>query len=170
MVQLNPAERRAGPRRARHKSMLSARLVHMIEDHAEELFRGLLDDLQSNPRTPSYHDLNREELRARLYDLYRHLGRWLSDATEDHVETVYGELGRKRHAEGIPLSEVVFALTLAKYHLRDFIRTRGLVDSAVELYQEQELHRLVGRFFDRAVYHTVRGYEHELRAQRKVAA
>ena len=142
----------------------------MIEDHADELFRGLLDDLQSNPRTPSYHRINREDLRARLHDVYRHLGGWLSDATEERVETVYGELGRKRHAEGIPLSEVVFALTLAKYHLRDFIRTRGLVDSAVELYQEQELQRLVGRFFDRAVYHTVRGYERAMSAQRKIAA
>jgi hypothetical protein len=142
----------------------------MIEDHAEELFRGLLDDLQSNARTPSYHRLNREELRTRLYDVYRHRGGWLSDATEDHVERVYGELGRRRHAEGVPLSEVVFALTLAKYHLRDFIRARGLIDSAVELYQEQELQRLVGRFFDRAVFHTVRGYEQALRQERKVAA
>jgi hypothetical protein len=114
--------------------------------------------------------MNREDLRARLFDVYHHLGGWLSDSTEERIESVYGELGRKRHAEGIPLSEVVFALTLAKYHLRDYIRTRGLVDSAVELYQEQELQRLVGRFFDRAVYHTVRGYERALNAQRKIAA
>ena len=150
--------------------MLSARLVQMIEDHAEELCRGLLDDLKSNPRTPSYHRLNREELRSRLYDVYRHLGGWLSDTTEDHIESVYGELGRKRYAEGIALSEVVYALTLAKYHLRDFIRTRGLIDSAMELYQEQELHRLVGRFFDRAIYHTVRAYEHEANLRGRVAA
>jgi hypothetical protein len=142
----------------------------MIEDHAEELFRGLMDDLQSNPRTPSYHRLHRDDLRTRLYYVYRHLGKWLSDAAENHVEVEYGELGRKRFKEGIPISEVVYALTLSKYHLRDYIRTCGLIDSAVELYQEQELQRLIGRFFDRAVYHTVRGYEHELRAQRKVAA
>jgi hypothetical protein len=150
--------------------MLSARLVHLIEDHAEELFRGLLDDLQSNPRTPAYHRLDREELRTRLYDVYRNLGRWLTDTTESHVESVYGDLGRRRRAEGIPLSEVVLALLLAKYHLRDYIRTCGLMDSAVELYQEQELQRLVGRFFDRAVYHTVRGYEHEAKPRQKVAA
>lgn len=149
--------------------MLSARLVLMIEDHADELFRGLMDDLQSNPRTPSYHRLHREELRTRLFDLYRHLGGWLSDTTEDHIELVYGALGRKRREEGIPLSEVVYALTLAKYHLRDFIRIRGLIDSAVELYQELELQRLVGRFFDRAIYHTVRAYEHDAGMRQKAA-
>ncbi len=142
----------------------------MIEDHAEELFRSLIDDLQSNPRTPSYHRLNRDELRTRLYDVYRHMGKWLTDATENHVEVAYGELGRKRCKESFPLNEVVCGLTLCKYHLRDFIRARGLTDSAIDLYQEQDLQRLIGRFFDRAVYYTVRGYEHELRAQRKVAA
>lgn len=139
--------------------MLSVRLVRMIEDHAEELTRGVLDDLQSNPRTPSYHRLDREELHRRVYDVYRNLGRWLGEMSEEAIGASYGELGRKRHSEGIPLSEVVYALILIKYHLRDYIRTSGLIDSAVDLYQEQELHRLVGRFFDKATYHTVRGHE-----------
>jgi hypothetical protein len=31
----------------------------------------------------------------------------------------------------------------------------------VELYQEQELHRQLGQFFDKAIYYTVRAYERE---------
>ncbi|MBZ5514256.1 MAG: hypothetical protein LAN62_05325 [Acidobacteriia bacterium] len=149
--------------------MLSARLVRMIEDHAEELTRGLLDDLATNARTSAYHKIPREELRHRLYDVYRNLGRWLGHTTDESIEATYSELGRRRFAEGVPLSEVVYALTLSKYHLRDFIRTRGLTDSAVELYQEQELQRLVGRFFDRAIYYTIRGYE-RVSTQREPAA
>ena len=42
--------------------MLSARLVQIIEDHAEQLTRGLIDDLLSNNRTLHYHHLTREEL------------------------------------------------------------------------------------------------------------
>jgi hypothetical protein len=33
------------------------------------------------------------------------------------------------------------------------------VDTAVELHQEEELNLLVGRFFDNAIYFTVKGYE-----------
>jgi hypothetical protein len=140
--------------------MLSTRLVRLIEDHAEELTRGVLDDLQHNARTLSYHKLSREELHHRVYTVYRNLGDWLGHVAEEGIEAAYCELGQTRQAEGIPLSEVIYALLLTKYHLREHIRSRGLVDSAVELYQEQELQRLVGRFFDRAIYHTVRGYEH----------
>jgi len=142
--------------------MLSVRLVHMIEDHAEELTRALIQDLQSNPRTAAYHRLSHADLQHRVYDVYRNLGHWLGHETDKAIEATYSELGKKRATEGIPLSEVVYALTLAKYHLRDYIRSAGLMDSAVELYQEQELHRLVGHFFDRAIYYNVKGYEREV--------
>ncbi len=141
--------------------MLSARLVQMIEDHAEQLTRGVVHDLQTNPRTTAYHKLSREELDRRAYDVYHNLGRWLSHKTDEAIEASYSALGKMRSAEGIPLSEVVYALVLTKYHLRDYIRSVGLGVSAVELYQEQELHRLVGHFFDKAIYYTVRGYERE---------
>jgi hypothetical protein len=141
--------------------MLSARLMRMIEDHAEQLTRGLVNDLKTHAQTRHYHDLAEEELHHRIYDVYRNLGEWLSYEAHETTEVAYRELGKRRFAEGIPLSEAVYALILSKYHLRDYIRYAGLVDSAVELRQEQELHRLVGQFFDRAIYYAVCGYEHE---------
>jgi hypothetical protein len=139
--------------------MLSARLVQIIEDHADELTRGAIHDLQTNPRTPTYHRLPREELHNRVYEVYRNLGNWLGREADEAIETKYQELGKKRAEEGVPPSEVVYALILTKYHLRDYIRSAGLVDSAVELYQQGELLRLVSQFFDRAIYYTMRGYE-----------
>jgi hypothetical protein len=43
------------------------------------------------------------------------------------------------------------------------IRTSGLVNTTVDLYQFLELNRLVGQFFDKATYYTVWGYEHAAR-------
>jgi hypothetical protein len=70
-------------------------------------------------------------------------------------------LGKKRFAEGIPLSEVVYVLSLTKHHLLEYIRFSGMIDSAVEMHGAQELQRLAGRFFDKAVYYTVRAFERE---------
>ncbi len=140
--------------------MLSARLVKLIEEHAEQLTAGLVKDLQSNPHTRAYHKLSHQELHHRAYDVYRHLGEWLGHKADDRIEAGYRALGEERHAENVPLSEVVYALILIKYHLRDYVRTAGLVNSTVELYQQLELDRLVGQFFDKATYYAVRGYEH----------
>ncbi len=150
--------------------MLSARLVRTIEDHADQITRGVVDNLQSNPRTSAYHKLSHEELHHRAFAVYRNLGEWLGHKTDEAIEATYSELGHKRRAEGVPLSEVIYALILTKYHLRDYIRSAGLVDSAVELYQEQELHRLVGNFFDKAIYYTAQGYERASASQRVPSA
>ena len=139
--------------------MLSIRLVHMIEDHAEELTRGLIKDLQANPRTPHYHHLTYEELHYRTYSVYHNLGHWLTGGSEAPVEANYTDLAKRRFAEGVPLHEIVISLITTKNHLRDYVRSTGLMDSAVELHQERELHRLVDRFFDEAIYYTVRAYE-----------
>ena len=141
--------------------MLSGRLVQIIEDHAEQLTRGLIDDLLSNNRTPHYHHLTREELHHRIFDVYRNLGRWLSDETESAIESSYTQLGQKRLTEGIPLNEIVYSLGLIKQHLLEYIHLSGMIDTAVDLYGDRELQRLVGRFFDKAVYYTVRAFEHE---------
>lgn len=133
----------------------------MIEDHAEQITHALLNDLQSNPRTPAYNGLSRDELHRRIYEVYHNLGQWLADASEETIESSYSELGRIRFAEDIPLSEVVCALILTKYHLRDYISTSAMLDSAVELYQEKELQRLIGQFFDKAIYYTVQAYMQE---------
>ena len=145
--------------------MLSARLVKVIEEHAEQLTRRVLGDLLTNPRTSHYHELPTNELHNRVYDVYRNLGRWLGDKTEEHLETTFGGLGRKRYHEGVPLSELVYALILSKDYLREYIRSVGLVDSAVELYLEEELHLMIGNFYDRAIYHGVKGYEDESRSR-----
>ena len=139
--------------------MLSDRLVRVIENHAEELTRSVLDDLAGNELTPGYHKLHRTELHDRVYDVYHNLGKWITGKTEGPIKHTYMTLGRTRHAEGIPLSEVVKALILTKRHLWDYVRSAGLVDTTVELYQEEELNLMVGRFFDHAIYFTTRGFE-----------
>jgi hypothetical protein len=150
--------------------MLAARLVRAIEDHAEDLTRGVLDDLATNPRTPAYHALSRTELHDRVYDVYRNLGRWIDEDVEEVVAASYGALGRERRTEGIPLEQVVYALILTKHHLRGYVLRAGLVASVVDLYQEEDLHLRLEQFFDRALYHTVKGYQAAERAQPAQAA
>ncbi len=65
------------------------------------------------------------------------------------------------------MSQVVFSLIRTKNHLWDFIRASGLVGSAVDLYQQQELVRLLTSFFDKAIYYTAQGYERQAAREQK---
>jgi len=141
--------------------MISAKLVKMIEEHAEQLTQEFLKDVQTNPKTSSYHHFSTEELHNRTYDVYKNLSAWLMEKTEKDVEQKYLTLGRKRNKENIPLSQVVYALSLTKSHLIEYVKRHGLADTTLEFYQELELFHLVSQFYDRAIYYTICGYEKE---------
>lgn len=147
--------------------MLSTRLVRMIEAHAEELTHSVVTDLKRNPKTPTYNKLPVDALHRRVNAVFQEFGEWLEHKPEQSMERWYRELGERRCVEGIHLGEVVYALTLTKYHLQEYIRSCGLADSALDLYQEMELMTLINRLFDRAIYYCVEGYMEQVSASRQ---
>lgn len=155
--------------------MLSARLLQLIQAHAGPLTRGALDDLTTNARTTAFRRIHAADLESRVSLLYNNLGKWLGDPNDDAVRAEYEEMGRTRYREGVPLSELVYAVIITKIHLRRYIQDHGLIDFAgdriapeellpLELHSIQELNYHVDDFFDRALYHLARGYESESRA------
>jgi hypothetical protein len=143
----------------REKHNFAGRLIVLIESHAEELTRGTVQKLQDSPHTPAYRNLSYNDLYAKVFEVYNNLGRWLLEKTDGAIQTEYNDLGQRRFKEGIPLNEVIWALVLTKRHLHSYISAWALADSAVELYRRQELDRMIGQFFDRAICYTVEGYE-----------
>jgi hypothetical protein len=143
----------------RPSTMELPRLMQQIEMHAEKLTERVIDAVRTSPRTKFLRDLSGEELRRRFFDLFRNLGRWLSEKSDGEIETIYGDIGRRRCREAVPLSELVYALLLVKQHLWDYVQKNVIAVSESTLYEEELVAEMMGRFFDRALYHTVRGYE-----------
>ena len=140
---------------------LSDRLIRTIESNAEEFAQSTVKKLRSSPRTESHHKLPDKDMYNRCYEVYRNLGRWLWEKSDQAVQARFNELGERRCQEGIPLGEVLWALVLTKDHLLEYLGAYALANSAMELYQQQELDRLIGHFFDRAVCYTAAGYERQ---------
>jgi hypothetical protein len=152
--------------------MLGARLLLLIQSHAGSLTKETLQDLTTNDRTASFRRLRQADLESRVALLFNNLARWIGDPNDDAVQGEYEEMGRTRFREGVPLSELVYAIILTKQHLRRYIRDHGLVDFAGDrvtpdelpplvLHSIQELNYQVGDFFDRALFYLARGYEAE---------
>ena len=150
--------------------MISAKLIELIENHAPGLSRDIAQDLHSNERTRAFRTVKRDDLEARIFDLLQHLGNWVGEPSSDRVEAEFGDWGRRRFSQGIPLSEILYGVILLKQHLRHYIRDNGLVDSAfpridgdyvlpMHLQSLQDLNTTVDAFFDEALYRLARGYE-----------
>lgn len=138
----------------------ASRLISLVESDAVELTRRTIETLKTSRHTPSYRHLAFDNLHVKVFDVYHQFGRWILENTESAIQLRYQELGEQRFHERIPLHEVLWALVLTKNHLRQHLSAWALADSAVELYRQQELDRIVGQFFDRAMCYTTEGYEH----------
>jgi hypothetical protein len=140
--------------------MMLYRLVRLIETHSQALAACLLDRVQTSELTQSYRqNVPGEELKERVYEIYRHLGEWLIGKDESHLEQRYLEIGARRASQRVPLSELIWVIVLTKENLWDFIKKEAVLERPVEVFGELEMLQLLEQFFDRAIYHAAVGYE-----------
>ena len=144
--------------------MISHRLIEQIHESANQLTNDVVERLQTDPCCPAYRKIPRERLIALKDDLYQNLGRWLSRRSKSAVRARYTRLGRERYLERIPLSELIFALSVTKSMVVDFIR-RCVPGRPEELNLEYDLVISIGEFFDEAIFFAATGYEDSYRAQ-----
>ena len=131
--------------------MPATTLIKMLEQHSETLTKEALEQVLMHPRTPSFRGVPRAELTARIQTLHRTLAGWLGKQDDDAVRAAFEEWGRTRFAQHVPVSELVYAVIVAKEQLRRAARQHGV--------EPVEVDGLAGEFFDRALYYVVRGYE-----------
>jgi hypothetical protein len=139
--------------------LLAYRLVRLIETHSDELAAGLLEKLRECPHTCYYGEVPAEEFKQRTYEIYQHLGEWLLGKTEADVERRYVEIGARRKAQKVELSQLICAISLVKEHLIEFLNREAVRDRPVEVMGEMEVLQLLEQFFDRAIYYAALGYE-----------
>ena len=152
--------------------MIAAKLVELLESHADRFTSDVVRDLATNERTRGFRAVDPKELEQRIFQIVQHLGNWIADPESEMVHAEFTDWGRRRFAEGIPLSEMMYAVLILKQHMRKYFLDHGLVDAAfpradrdyvlpMHLHGLQELNARVSRFFDEALYYLACGYEAE---------
>lgn len=148
--------------------MLSATIISRIESKWEEIVASVIDETHRDRRLASYQALSTHELRRRAEDLVRNLGQWLSAGNHREIADRFEDLGRRRHAEGFSLSEVVRKIQLLEEKLAAAARDENDARNALDIYGELEILRALNRFFWLANYHVVLGYESAVEQSRTV--
>jgi len=150
--------------------MVADRLVEIIENNAARLSVDVAADLAGNTLTRGFRAVPRQDLERRVVQILRHLSHSLADQRSERVKAEFHDWGRRRLDQGIPFSEIIYAIIVLKHHLRRYIRDNGLVEASfprvgqnltvpVHLNNLQELNAKMNLFFDEALYHLTVGYE-----------
>ena len=145
--------------------MFALRLVQLIEDHADKLSEGLLARLRRSGRCVDLLSLvPPHELKHRTYEIYRNLTDWMLNKTESEIEEKYSSVGARRAHQGVPFSQLLYAIHATKQHLWEYLLQEGLLEPG-ELIGEMDMLHQIEHFFDRAVSYAAMGYEGAIRGE-----
>ena len=139
--------------------LLAYRLVRLIETHSDGLARSLHDRYRTDRKISAYASVPEDELTAKVYEVYRHLGEWLMGKTEADVEHRYLEIGARRFQQGVPASQVAWMISLVRENLWDYLQKHAELEKPAEIFGEVELLEMLDQFFNRAIYYATLGHE-----------
>ena len=135
-----------------------AKLVRLIEKHSEKLVGGLTEQTHLSNIPLTFERFRPAELELAAAEVYRNLGEWLLQKTDEDIESRFRAIGARRAVEGVGLHQFVWALITSRDHLWHFLQREAFACNVVELYGELELYQMLTQFFDRAVYYGIQGY------------
>lgn len=142
-------------------SLIANKFVKLIEENHQEIVERYINDLLRNEKTTAYRGLDHQMIYEIGDKIYRELSQWLSfKQSEREINNFYEKLGKMRLQQGIPASQVFYALVLLKRHMWLFMEQR-LENDITEYKQATALINRVLLFFDRSVYYMLIGHEKE---------
>lgn len=142
------------------EEMLSNTLISFVHESIPYVARVWLADARSNRTTAgSYMRLDPDQLLAECTTGLEQLGRWLEgESTEEQIRAFYRNLGVRRREQGVELHEMLSAIMLLKKQIWAHARSQGVWQRPVDAYRAMELQSRFAVYFDKAMYHSARGY------------
>jgi hypothetical protein len=140
-------------------SILARRLMRLIETDAEALSETLEAKIMASERCTNYSRVSSEELKTLVSGIYGQLGQWLVTKTEEDIERRYTMIGTRRAEQCVPVSQLLWCIVLVKENLWDYLKNNESLENTAQIFGELEMTQMVDQFFDRAMYHAVRGHE-----------
>ena len=143
--------------------MVYESLIAILEKHLTDLTETWASEVKNSDYLETYKKLPQKELFNRGHILFSNLQDWLlKGASNDEAAFYFQEIGNKRINEGVPLSEIYYALYLLKKVLWSYVSEKDEVTGILKAQDAIEFMTVINNYFDLGDFYIIRGYLHEL--------
>jgi len=140
--------------------MRALKLVQHMKTNADRMSERVSDKVRASGKCQDLlSKVTVEERRRDGQQTYRDLTDWLATETDSSIEERYIALGVRRAQQGVPFSNLFWAVCIAHEHLWEYVQEECLLDEPVEFWGGVKLLHSITQFFDRALYFALLGYE-----------
>jgi len=139
--------------------MRAVKLVQHMKTNSDRMAERVNQKIRTSDRCRELAQLVPADEQGRQgLEIYRDLTEWLAIESDTTIEDRYIALGMRRAQQGVPFSDVYWAVCIAHEHLWEYIQEECLLDEPVEFWGGVQLLRSLTRFFNRALYFSLAGY------------
>jgi hypothetical protein len=144
----------------------ATKLIEITENNADTIAEQWYNNIKMNPRTPSYHSLPEGEAKKQALFFFKNFGKlFFTDKPFEEAQAIFSKYAENRYKERIPLSEVIYALTLMRRHMWLYSSSQAVFMTAVEHHQAAESQSRTILMFDYAIFIVVQKYDELLKSE-----
>ncbi|MBN2179053.1 MAG: hypothetical protein JW743_06455 [Deltaproteobacteria bacterium] len=135
------------------------KLINILESHREEISQQWCKAVRSNPRTPSYHPMEKEKCVVHAINFYKNLKKiYFSEKPYAELRDYFIKYASESYKEGIPLHESVYALIMMRRHMWLYADFQAPFLTSIEHHQAVETINKTIRIFDHGIYLVIQKY------------
>jgi hypothetical protein len=140
--------------------MRALRLVQHMKTNADAMSSAVFEKIRASQKCSELlARVPAEEQKRQIGEIYSALTNWLATEKDAMVEQRYVALGMRRAEQGVPFSQMFWAVCIAREQLWEYIQQECLLDEPVEFWGGVNLLRSLNQFFDFSLYFSLIGYQ-----------
>jgi hypothetical protein len=140
--------------------MRALKLVQYMKANADRMADQVIQLIRNSDRCGELlRKVPAEDQKRASLEVYRDLTDWLANETDAIVEERYVAFGMRRAQQGVPFSDLHWAVCIAHEHLWEYMQQECLLDEPVEFWGGVMLLRSLTQFFNRVLYFALIGYQ-----------
>src|SRR6478609_8788207 len=142
--------------------MRALKLIQLMQANAVLMSEALVLKIRASRRCRELLlRVPEKEQRQYASEIYQDLTEWLANESDSHsmLEQRYADLGVQRATQAVPLSQIFWAVSIAREHLWEYAQQECFHEEPIEFLGGVILLRTLNRFFDEVLYFAINGYE-----------
>jgi hypothetical protein len=140
--------------------MHAIKLVRHMKTNADHMSGTVIQKIRESDRCAGLSlRISAEEQEHTIAQVYLDLVDWLATETKSSIRERYVALGIRRAHQGVPFSDLYWAVCIAHEYLWDYMQQECLLDEPVEFWGGVNLLHSLTQFFDNALYFILLGYQ-----------
>jgi len=140
--------------------MFARKFIDHVDTHADHLCEEFMQKIKRSDRCRELlQRVPPEDQKQTTREIYRNLTDWLLTNTDSGTEERYVGIGMRRAQQGVPFSELFWAVCATREYFWEYVERETLLDEPADFWGGVQLLHSLDSSFDRALYFVIIGYQ-----------